>query len=105
MHALAEFCKARDIKLVIPFSISGDDVTSYAQIFQVWQSDDKLNNNAIEAFLKRYKDARVVLIDCNDKTSKKGRLHIWPAQQTLRPWAGLSGDEPQQQSGHVWKSL
>lgn len=72
VHALAEFCKARDIKLVIPFSISGDDVTSYAQIFQVWQSDDKLNNNAIEAFLKRYKDARVVLIDCNDKTSKKG---------------------------------
>lgn len=74
VHALAEFCKARDIKLVIPFSISGDDVTSYAQIFQIWQSDDKLNNNAIEAFLKRYKDVRVVLIDCNDKTSKKGNF-------------------------------
>lgn len=74
VHALAEFCKARDIKLVIPFSISGDDVTSYTQIFQIWQSDDKLNNNAIEAFLKRYKDARVVLIDCNDKTSKKGNF-------------------------------
>ena len=74
VHALAEFCKARDIKLVIPFSISGDDVTSYTQIFQIWQSDDKLNNNAIEAFLKRYRDARVVLIDCNDKTSKKGNF-------------------------------
>lgn len=74
VHALAEFCKARDIKLVIPFSISGDDVTSYSQIYQIWQSDDKLNNNAIEAFLKRYKDARVVLIDCNDKTSKKGNF-------------------------------
>ncbi len=74
VHALAEFCKARDIKLVIPFSITGDDVTSYSQIFQIWQSDDKLNNNAIEAFLKRYKDARVVLIDCNDKTSKKGNF-------------------------------
>jgi murein DD-endopeptidase MepM/ murein hydrolase activator NlpD len=74
VHALAEFCKARDIKLVIPFSISGDDVTSYSQIFQIWQSDDKLNNDAIEAFLKRYKDARVVLIDCNDKTSKKGNF-------------------------------
>lgn len=74
VHALAEYCKARDIKLVIPFSISGDDVTSYSQIFQIWQSDDKLNNNAIEAFLKRYKDARVVLIDCNDKTSNKGNF-------------------------------
>lgn len=74
VHALAEYCKARDIKLVIPFSITGDDVTSYSQIFQIWQSDDKLNNNAIEAFLKRYKDARVVLIDCNDKTSKKGNF-------------------------------
>ena len=72
VHALAEFCKARDIKLVIPFSISGDDVTRYSQIFQVWQSDDKLNNNAIDNFLKLFPKSHVVLVDCNDKTSKKG---------------------------------
>ena len=72
VHALAEFCKARDIKMVIPFSISGDDVARYSQIYQVWQSDDKLNNNAIDNFLKLFPKSHVVLIDCNDKTSKKG---------------------------------
>lgn len=72
VHALAEFCKARNIKMVIPFSINGDAVARYPQIFQVWESPDKMNNNAIEAFLQRFPNAHPVLIDCNDSTSKKG---------------------------------
>lgn len=72
VRPLAEFCKARDIRLVIPFSISGDDVARYRQIFQVWESPDKLNNSAIEAFLKRFPDAHPVFVDCNDTTSRKG---------------------------------
>ena len=72
VHALAEFCKARNIKMVIPFSINGGDVARYPQIFQVWESPDKMNNNAIEAFLQRFPNAHPVLIDCNDSTSKKG---------------------------------
>jgi murein DD-endopeptidase MepM/ murein hydrolase activator NlpD len=72
VRGLAEFCKARDIKLVIPFSINGDDVSRYRQIFQVWESPDMLNNAAIDAFMQRFGDAHPVFIDCNDKESKKG---------------------------------
>lgn len=72
VRGLAEFCKARNIKMVIPFSISGDDVARYQQIFQVYESPDKLNNSSIEAFLQQFPDAHPVFIDCNDTTSKKG---------------------------------
>lgn len=72
VRVLAEFCKARDIKLVIPFSINGDDVSRYRQIYQVWESPDMLNNSAIDAFMQRFGDAHPVFIDCNDKESKKG---------------------------------
>ncbi len=72
VRPMAEFCKARNIKLVIPFSINGDDVASYQQIFQVWESPDKLNNSAIDAFLRQFPNAHPVFIDCNDKESKKG---------------------------------
>ncbi len=71
VHALAEFCKARNIKMVIPFSISGDDVSLYPQIFQVYQTDDRLTNSSIESFLKLFANAHPVFIDCNDKSSKK----------------------------------
>lgn len=72
VHGLAEFCKARDIKMVIPFSINGDDVARYSQIFQVWQSPDRLNNSSIEAYLRLFPKAHPVFIDCNDTTSRKG---------------------------------
>lgn len=72
VHALAEFCRARDIKMVIPFSISGDDVSLYRQIFQVYESNDRLTNSSIEYFIRRFPNARPVFIDCNDRTSTKG---------------------------------
>lgn len=72
VHALAEFCKARDIMMVIPFSISGDDVSLYKQIFQVYQSNDRQTNSNIETFLKLFGACHPVFVDCNDKTSNKG---------------------------------
>lgn len=74
VHALAEFCRARDIKMVIPFSISGDDVALYKQIFQVYQTNDRLTNTSIEYFMRTFPNARPVFIDCNDKTSSKGKF-------------------------------
>lgn len=74
VHALAEFCKARDIMMVIPFSISGDDVSLYKQIYQVYQTNDRLTNSAIESFLKLFPKHHPVFIDCNDRTSKKGNF-------------------------------
>lgn len=74
VHALAEFCKARDIQMVIPFSITGDDVSMYRQIFQVYQTNDRQTNNSIETFLKLFPNCHPVFIDCNDKTSNKGNF-------------------------------
>ena len=74
VHALAEFCKARNIKLVIPFSVTGDDVSLYSQIFQIYQTTDRQTNNSIESFLKLFPSCHPVFIDCNDKTSSKGNF-------------------------------
>lgn len=72
VRGLAEFCKARNIKMVIPFSISDDDVKHYRQIFQVYQSREELNDRVIAAYLQRFKGCHTVVIDCNDTTSNKG---------------------------------
>ncbi len=69
---LADFCKKYQIKMVIPFSISGDEVQHNSQIFQVYQSLDRLNGKAISAFIERFPSCHPIFIDCNDSTSKKG---------------------------------
>ena len=69
---LSEFCKNNGIKLVIPFSISGDDVERSKEIFQVYQSQESLNNATVKAFLKRFTNVHPIFIDCNDSTSRKG---------------------------------
>ena len=69
---LAAFCDAHNIKLVIPFSISGNDVERNKSIFQVYQSPEKLNVSAVNAFMDRFAKKHVVFVDCNDSTSRKG---------------------------------
>ena len=69
---LSEFCKNNGIKLVIPFSISGDDVERSKEIFQVYQSPESLNEATVKAFLKRFSNVHPIFVDCNDSTSRKG---------------------------------
>lgn len=69
---LAGFCKTYGIKLVIPFSISGDDVERNKEIFQVYQSPETLNECTIKAFLNRFTNVHPIFVDCNDSTSRKG---------------------------------
>ena len=69
---MADFCRKNNIKLVIPFSISGNDVASNDHIFQVYQSQLQQTNTAVNAFVERFKGGHVVIIDCNDVTSTKG---------------------------------
>lgn len=57
VSALAGFCKTYGIKMVIPFSITGDDVERNKEIFQVYQSPEQLNEATIQAFLKRFPSA------------------------------------------------
>lgn len=72
VKALGDFCAQNDIRMVIPFSIASDEVTRNPNIFQVYQTGSKLNNDAIQAFLEHFKSCHPVFIDCNDKNSTKG---------------------------------
>lgn len=72
VKAIGEFCNAYNIKMVIPFSISGDDVDKNPTIYQVYQSPVEITNKTIEQVSNYFKDYHPVFIDCNDSTSKKG---------------------------------
>ena len=69
---MGDFCRRNDIKLVIPFSISGNDVATNDHIFQVYQTPQQLTEAAVSAFVERFRGAHAVIIDCNDTTSNKG---------------------------------
>jgi len=69
---LSDFSRNNGIKLVIPFSISGNDVQTNPSIFQVYQSPEYFNDEVIAQFVTHFANYHVVVIDCNDKTSDKG---------------------------------
>lgn len=71
---LADFARTNGIKLVIPFSISGNDVQTNANIFQVYQSSELFNSEVIKQFAIRFANYHVVVVDCNDKSSDKGNF-------------------------------
>ena len=72
MDHISQFVKTYGIKLVIPFSINGNHVASNENIYQVYQTAEELNQSAVEAFMDRFGDHNVVLVDCNDPNSNKG---------------------------------
>ena len=69
---LADFCRNNSIKLVIPFSITANDVDTNPQVYQVYQDANQLNEKAILSFIERFRGCNPVFIDCNDTTSRKG---------------------------------
>ena len=69
---LGDFCKTKSIRLVIPFSISGNDVAYNSNIFQVYQDETRLINATVNAFIERFSKCHPVFVDCGDATSKKG---------------------------------
>ena len=72
VRTLADFCRSNGIKLVIPFSINANDVETNPNVFQVYQSPTLVSEQSVRAFLERSKGCHVVIVDCNDSTSKKG---------------------------------
>jgi murein DD-endopeptidase MepM/ murein hydrolase activator NlpD len=72
VKTLGNFCLAHGIKLVIPFSISSNDVTTNTTIYQIYQAPEILNQDAVTSFMSRFSGYHPVFIDCNDTTSKKG---------------------------------
>lgn len=69
---LARFCQNNGIRLVIPFSINGNDVATNNAVFQVYQNPDKVDKQSIDVFMQRFQGYHPIFVDCNDTTSKKG---------------------------------
>lgn len=72
VKALGDFCSKNKIRMVIPFSISGNDVDSNPNIYQVYQTQKEIADASITHFLELFADTHPVIIDCNDTTSQKG---------------------------------
>lgn len=70
--ALAAFTSQHNIKMVIPFSINGNEVDSYQNVYQVYQSSEELTTMSINCYLKRFNGYHTVFVNCNDATSDKG---------------------------------
>ncbi len=69
---LADFCAKNNTMMVIPFSISGNDVENYSNIFQVYQSPEDFDQQTIKNFIQWFNNYHVVIIDCEDENSGKG---------------------------------
>lgn len=73
---LASFCKTYGIKLVIPFSITSNEVAVNPQVYQIYQSPEVLNKKAVNAFLNRFPNGHPIFIDCKDASSDKGSFTL-----------------------------
>ena len=69
---LGDYCRNNGIKMVIPFSITGNDVAENPQIFQVYQTPEELNTKSVAAFMERFPHHHPIFINCNDEGSDKG---------------------------------
>jgi len=101
---LSFFVKDNGIKLVIPFSITGGDVDTNPNIFQVYQSPEDFYGRVADHFAYRFKDYNVVVIDCNDKTSDKG-VHFPLAQEAGRQGRQLQRYQPDIKRCHIRRSV
>jgi hypothetical protein len=72
VKSVADFCKRNGSKLVIPFSITANDVQTNNAVIQVYQTPADLNDHAIKSYLERFPDAHAVIVDCSDSLSDKG---------------------------------
>ena len=79
LKPLADFAKANNIRVLIPFSINSTEVYDNDCLYQVFQNGNTLSESYVFRFYQRYKNSHVVIIDCNDSTSTKGAF-----TQTLR---------------------
>lgn len=69
---LGDFCRAYNIKMVIPFSINGNEVDYNPMIYQIYQSKEAFQSATIQQITDHFNNCHPVFIDCNDTTSNKG---------------------------------
>ncbi len=74
LTSLTSYAKPQATKIVIPFSINGNDVSTNPYIYQVHKSPTLFNDEVIKQFMDRFKDYNVIVVDCQDQTSDKGQF-------------------------------
>lgn len=79
---LSDFATQHNIKVLIPFSINAPELKTNKKIFQVYQNTSEYNDAVINRFVERFAGYHVVLVDCNDTTSRKG-VFTFPLRQRL----------------------
>ena len=79
---LSAFAKKHDIKLFIPFSINVPEGGYNENVFQVYQNQTNFNAKVIDSFVENFSSCHVVIVDCNDTTSKKG-VFTFPLRKKL----------------------
>lgn len=79
---LSDFATQHNIKVLIPFSINAPELKTNKNIFQVYQNTSEYNDAVINHFVERFAGYHVVLVDCNDTTSRKG-VFTFPLRQRL----------------------
>lgn len=79
---LSDFAAKHDVKVLIPFSINAPEVETNQHLFQVYQNSNDYNDAVISRFMERFNGYHVVLIDCNDTTSRKG-VFTFPLRKRL----------------------
>lgn len=72
VKAIGDYCSKNGTRMVIPFSINGNEVDVNKNIYQVYQNTQEFTDASIKHFLELFSDAHPVIIDCNDTTSQKG---------------------------------
>lgn len=71
---MADFCAKHNTMMVIPFSISGNDVENYSNIFQVYQPQPEFDKQTIKNFIQWFNNYHVVIVDCEDEKSGKAEF-------------------------------
>lgn len=79
---LSAFAEKHDIKLFIPFSINVPEGAYNKNVFQVYQNPTDYHAKVIDKFVDKFSSCHVVIIDCNDTTSKKG-VFTFPLRKRL----------------------
>lgn len=72
VRPLADFCRKNAIKLVMPFSVSADDVTTNPYVYQIYQDDAALSGRSIGAFIERFAQGyRPIFVNTNTPSDGK----------------------------------
>ena len=72
VKSLSDFATANDIRVLMPFSITTQEIYDNGNLFKVFQNGNQLNDAYVFRFYQRFKNCHPVIIDCNDSTSTKG---------------------------------